>query len=528
MNLDEVLGKLKGLPPEDRAALEREVAKGTAGLKWIPNPGPQTEAFYCPADLLLYGGQGGGGKTDLLAGLALTAHRKSLLMRRQYTDLGALTERVLEVHGSRRGFNGSPPPKLKTDDGRVVDLGAAKHLGDEDTWQGQPHDLFGADEVVQMLEQQIRFLLGWVRTTDEGQRCRAVLASNPPVTAEGQWIVGMFRPWLDPTHDNPAQPGELRWYVTDPDGKDLEVDGPEDRRIWDGKVYIPKSRTFIPAALGDNPYLINTGYQATLDALPEPLRSAVRDGNFMAAREDRAFQVIPTAWIVAAQNRWREYPPRDVPMCAVGCDVAQGGANNLVIAARHDGWYAPLVKIPGKDVPGGREAAAEIIKVRRDKAVVVIDMGGGYGTAPKEHLESNGVEVAPYKGAEATARRSRDGHYGFTNVRSAAYWTFREALDPDQEGGSAIMLPDDPEMVADLTAPDFEVTARGIKITPKEKLTEDLGRSTDAGDATVMAWWEGMHGLMGNVNMMLMRPDQRVGGRTGRQPQVLARTRYRQ
>jgi hypothetical protein len=43
----------------------------------------------------------------------------------------------------------------------------------------------------------------------------------------GDYIIAMFRPWLDMTHHNPAKAGELRHYVTDPDGKDFEVDGPD-------------------------------------------------------------------------------------------------------------------------------------------------------------------------------------------------------------------------------------------------------------------------------------------------------------
>jgi len=135
---------------------------------------------------------------------------------------------------------------------------------------------------------------------------RIVAASNPPLSSQGSWVIGMFRPWLDITHSDPAEHGELRWYVTDPDGKDMEVDGPDDVKEWDGKIYVPKSRTFIPAALSDNPFLMNTGYQATLDAMPEPLRSAIRDGNFMAAREDDEWQVIPTDWILQANERWRQ------------------------------------------------------------------------------------------------------------------------------------------------------------------------------------------------------------------------------
>jgi hypothetical protein len=71
---------------------------------------------------------------------------------------------------------------------------------------------------------------------------------------------------------------------------------------------------------------------------------------------------------------------------------------------------------------------------------------------------------------------------------------FREALDPGQPGGSPIALPPDPKLVADLTAPTFEVTPNGIKAEPKEKVCERLGRSTDRGDAVVMAWFEGPRG----------------------------------
>jgi len=61
----------------------------------------------------------------------------------------------------------------------------------------------------------------------------------------------------------------------------------------------------------------------------------------------------------------------------------------------------------------------------------------------------------------------------------------REALDP--ETGSNIALPPDPELLADLSAPKYEPTIRGVKIESKEDVQERLGRSTDKGDACVMA-----------------------------------------
>jgi hypothetical protein len=500
MLLDELLGKLDTLSPVDRAKLIEEVTSATNDLKWVPNPGAQTQAYFCQADLTLYGGSGGGGKSSLLIGLALTAHERSLIMRREYTQLNALTDETLRLYGSRDGFSGSPPPKLrippskKFPAGQLIEFGAAKDVGDEEWAQGQPHDFLGFDEAVHFAESQIRFLMGWVRSATPNQRCRTVLATNPPVRAEGQWVISMFRPWLDPTHSKPAKPGELRWFVTDPDGRDMEVDSSLPITL-NGQTYIPTSRTFIPAKLKDNPFYANTNYQASLDALREPLRSAIRDGNFMAARVDAPDQLIPTAWIRQAQDRWQGNPPKGIPMCSIGVDVAQGGEDNTTLAIRHDGWFAPLIQVPGRETPGGNEVAALVLQHRRDGAEVIIDMGGGYGGAAKEHLEANRIHVVPFKGTHKPTSTSRNDGLKFKNARTQAYWRLREALDPTQRGGSSIALPDDPELVSDLTAIHFTTERGPIEITTKEDVVDLLGRSPDKGDAVAYAWFGGPRGL---------------------------------
>ena len=73
--------------------------------KWVPNPGPQTDAYFSEADVMLYGGEPGGGKSQLVLGLAFNAHRRSLVMRREYGDLDRIVEDALKIHGSRDGFN---------------------------------------------------------------------------------------------------------------------------------------------------------------------------------------------------------------------------------------------------------------------------------------------------------------------------------------------------------------------------------------------------------------------------------------
>ena len=166
----------------------------------------------------------------------------------------------------------------------------------------------------------------------------------------------------------------------------------------------------------------------------------------------------------------------------------------MVLAPRHDGWFPHTIHTQGKDIPierAGSFCAGVVVSHRRDDALVTIDMGGGYGGPMYEHLHANGVEVKAYKGAEATTRRSQDGKLRFVNTRTAAYWLFREALDPGQPGGSTIALPPDQKLLADLTAPTFEPTPNGIKAEPKDKVCERLGRSTDDGDAVVMSWFNG-------------------------------------
>ena len=489
--LEEITERLSAMTPEALAAIAKQTNDALGRRKWYPTPGPQQRAYDSPADLLLYGGQAGGGKSGLLVGLALCEHKRSLLMRRQYTDLSALTDDLLRKYGSRDGFNGSPPARLRTDDGRLIEFGAAKLPGDEEHWKGQAHDFIGIDEASQFLESQVRFLMGWLRSDDPGQRCRAVLATNPPENpADGQWLLTMFAPWLDPSYPNPAKPGELRWVVSDEGGNDKWVDGPEMVMVGD-KMVKPLSRTFMPAALSDNPFLATSGYESRLDALPEPLRSAVRDGNWLISHKDHEWQLYPTNWLLQAQQRWKPTPPAHAPMCAMGVDVAQGGAANTVLACRYDTWFAPLVVIPGRETPLGSDVAAAVIKHRRHSAAIAIDVGGGYGNGAFEHLKMNGLPVYGFNGSRQSRMRTKDRLLGFVNDRAAAGWKLREALDPDQEGGSPIALPPDKDLFAELAAQRYEPTPRGIKLPEKAEVAKLIGRSPDRSDAVMMAWFAG-------------------------------------
>jgi hypothetical protein len=180
---------------------------------WKPIPNsPQERAYHSEADELYYGGSAGGGKSSLLVGLALTSHWRSIIFRREYPQLKEIEEQIDELLPGYGKFNHQNHTAiLKT--GRKVELASVPHVKDVQKYQGRPHDLLCFDEGPQFLLEQYLFLTGWNRSKRPGQRCRVVIAGNPPTTPEGRWIVTEFAPWLDETFPDTAEPGELRWYI---------------------------------------------------------------------------------------------------------------------------------------------------------------------------------------------------------------------------------------------------------------------------------------------------------------------------
>lgn len=452
----------------------------TAGLpKWQPLAGPQTMAYESQADIIGYGGAAGGGKSDLACGKALTQHERTMILRREATQLTGIIDRLTQLVGTRDGYNGQD--KIWRLDGRQIEFGSTPNAGDETKYQGRPHDFLVFDEATNFLEIQVRFLLGWLRTTTNGQKCQALLTFNPPTSAEGRWVIPFFAPWLDDTHPNPAAPGELRWFATI-DGKDVERPN-GDTFTHNGETIKPLSRTFIPSRISDNPYLLETGYMATLQSLPEPLRSQMLKGDFNAGMEDDPWQVIPSSWVKAAQARWK---PRDKKgeMDSIGSDPARGGRDKHSISRRHGTWFDEMIRHPGTESPNGPVVASQIVAIRRDRAPVHIDMTG-WGSSPYDFLVQNQVQVVGVNFAEGTTGRSREGNLKFANRRAEIWWRMREALDPMSP--EPIDLPPDPMILADLCAPKWQLGKNGILIESKEDIKERIGRSPDDGDAICLA-----------------------------------------
>lgn len=476
------------LSPEQKTKLAKLPGIQDRIDRWTPNPGPQTMAYYSEADELFYGGQAGGGKTDLITGLSLTAHRKSLVLRRTNKEATKLVERYIEILNGRDGWNGQDHI-WRLPDGKVIDISGCQHEDDKQKFKGTPHDFIGFDEVSDFTETQYRFIIGWNRSADKKQRCRVVAAGNPPTTPEGLWVLKYWAPWLDDTHPNPAKPGELRYFTTI-NGEDTEVDGPGPHEI-DGELIRARSRTFIPAELDDNPDLAETNYSSVLAALPEELRAAYKEGRFDSALRDDAFQVIPSDWIKQAQARWTAEGFQATHMTAMALDPAGGGHDSEEMIWRHQGWFSEPLTTKGVETSDGSRAAGLIVQHRRHNAPVIIDVGGGYGGAVTQRLNDNGIQNYAFNGANASIRTTIDGRLGFVNKRAEAWWRLREELNPDQEGGSVIALPPSAEIRADLSAPRWKLTTRGIQVESKDEIRKRLGRSPGKGDVIVMCLSEG-------------------------------------
>ena len=455
---------------------------------WKPLP-RQRAALDSDADELFYGGSAGGGKSDLLLGLAVTEHEKSIIFRREFAQLTALVERSREVLGQVASYNGQQHIWRNIPGDRTLEFGGVQHEHDKTRYQGRPHDLKAFDEVSEFTESQYRFLTGWARSTTPGQRVRVVATGNPPTHSEGMWVIEYWAPWLDDQHPNPARPGELRWFAV-VDGKDVEVESGETFE-HDGEVIQPKSRTFIPAALSDNPYLANTSYGMVLQGLPEPLRSQLLYGDFGIGVQDDPWQVIPTDWIRQAFARYEQRQGPEVPLTALGVDVARGGDDQTVICKRFGNWFPSLQKWPGSETKDGPQVATLALQALEGQLETAINVDViGVGSSVYDSLAGQGVNVWGVNFAEKSEATDATGRLKMRNMRAEAYWTLREALDPQK--GDDLAIAQDNELLADLTAPRWRITPSGIQIESKEDIQKRIGRSTDCGDALALSLLSGV------------------------------------
>lgn len=219
-------------------------------------------------------------------------------------------------------------------------------------------------------------------------------------------------------------------------------------------------------------------------------------GDFAASEHD---SVIPLEWIELANDRWRFWERQQdaIPFTCLGVDVADGGEDDTVIAVRCGPVIAELFRPGPGDTMATTGHVASRLRARGGYAVVDgIGVGAGVVARLRELARTSaeedgipGLRVVSFIAGESSKATDVSGDLQFANKRAAAWWGLRDRLNPAH--GGDVALPDDPLLIGDLTAPKWRMTSSGkVLVEAKEEIAKRIGRSTDTGDAVVMAFFE--------------------------------------
>ncbi len=250
-----------------------------------PNPGPQEAFLATSADIAIYGGAAGSGKSFAVTLDVLRhVHRKgfgAIYLRREsnrltgpgslweemsgiYPHLGSLTPRARQT----------PALEWRFPSGAMIQLSHLQYEKDKHAHQSKQYAGIYFEEVCEFEETQFWYLISRLRTTC-GIRPYVRGTCNPDPDSFVRRLIDW---WIgDDGLPRLERSGELRWFVRD--GDDLVwFDTEQEARV----VYPdrnPLSLTFIAASLADNPKGDPT-YRDKLMAMSRVDRERLLGGNW--------------------------------------------------------------------------------------------------------------------------------------------------------------------------------------------------------------------------------------------------------
>lgn len=269
--------------------------EGQGGPKIIrPQPGPQTTFLASPADIAIYGGAAGGGKTWalLMEPLRHVANKEfgAVFFRRtlvQVRNEGGLWDESEKLYPMIGATPRSAPDLCWTfPSGAAVSFGHLEHDKTVLNWQGAQIPLICFDELTHFSEKQFWYMVSRNRSMS-GVRPYIRATCNPDADS---WVARFISWWVDPATGFAIseRAGKLRWFVRIGDTI-IWGDSPQDLaghtapdENGELKPIPPKSVTFIPAKLSDNRALMaaDPSYIANLMALPTVERERLLGGNW--------------------------------------------------------------------------------------------------------------------------------------------------------------------------------------------------------------------------------------------------------
>jgi hypothetical protein len=273
------------LVPDNLKEEFEDVLDGTT-LLW-PQPGGQVEFQYCPADICLYGGEAGSGKSfNLLLDHIKWVHLPNYVgtvVRKTYSqifDAGGLWAEAKIVFGA---VGGKPTrgekPKFVFPSGAEVYFKHSQHAKDVDMyWQGLQSAQISIDELTHFERDEFTYIMSRNRSVC-GVSSYMRMTCNPDPFS---WVKKLIAWWLD--EDGfviPERSGVIR-YMINVDDKFVFADTKEELLQQYGEDCGPKSFTFIRGYLDENQKLLEKDpeYKSSLNNLSRAQKSALRLGNW--------------------------------------------------------------------------------------------------------------------------------------------------------------------------------------------------------------------------------------------------------
>lgn len=337
-----------------------------------PQEGPQELFLSTPADIAIYGGAAGGGKTYALL-LEAVRHTKNpkfgaVIFRRQsiqITQEGGLWDSSFEVYGGIKGAEPKISPRRHWRFRSGARVGFAHIDGDKDLrgWQGSQIALIGFDELTHFTKKQFFYMLSRNRTAC-GVHPYMRATCNPDADS---WVADFISWWIDHETGYPIseRSGVIRymvhindivsWFDTKEEGIDFAMQNGISQEEAQRAV---KSVTFIASTLKDNKILMENdpGYLANLLALTEVEKERLLRGNW---------KIKAAAGLMFKRTKVNmlENLPTDIILWARGWDLAATSEDE-------DGDPAYTAGVLIGKRKNGRYIIADVINRRSDSAEV--------------------------------------------------------------------------------------------------------------------------------------------------------------
>ena len=253
------------------------------GSEIRPQPGPQTAFLESPADIAIYGGAAGGGKSYalLLEGVRHSGvpNYGGVIFRRTSPELqgaGSLWDEAQRLYrGTGASMRESPTMLVRWPSGAQLQMLHLQHESDVYAHQGKQYAFVGFDELTHFTETQFWYLVSRLRSPSSVRPYLRGTCNPDP----DSFVRKLIAWWIGPDgYAIPERSGVLRWFVRDGDA----MVWADTREELAGRGVEPMSLTFIAASLDDNPALLarDPAYRARLQSLPQVERERLLGGNW--------------------------------------------------------------------------------------------------------------------------------------------------------------------------------------------------------------------------------------------------------